>query len=378
MSNSVGSQFLTGTFKVVDGATKTLADQSVVGYSSIAFSILSSQAVMMEIYAGRQNTGREVKIIEKTLPAGSLYYRKIDTVADFIFVRFINSTGSDSRIQLETTLSYTSQPNSLARQHLEIDKTNTVSVSRDCTTFDHDLVRGFLQSQSDPEVEGISGTVSTTSRTLWIDSGTSSVDDSVTLGAVVSILSTSAADALAGTGAQKVRVIGLDADSKLLEEEVEMAGIGGVTTNGSFLRVNKLEVTQAGGGLFNVGDITAEISGSVLEKINAEDSISKTAHFTVPVDHDLLMDGIHLNSNVADTVSLYVYETEMTSATDGTVKSKKLVKEVPAVTGSHYIHLRRKVSSLTTISCEIQSTALPLGTNSISARFDGVLIDTTF
>ncbi len=378
MSNSVGSQFLTGTFKVVNGATKTLPDQSVVGYSSIAFSILSSQAVMMEIYAGRQDTGREVKIIEKTLPAGSLYYRKIDTVADFIFVRFINSSGSDSNIQLETTLSYTSQPNSLARQHAQIDKTNTVSVSRDCTTFDHDLVRGFLQSQSDPLVEGISGTVSTTSRTLWIDSGASSVDDSVATGAVVSVLSTSAADALAGTGAQKVRVTGVDADSKLLVEEVDMAGLAGVTTTGSFLRVNKLEVTQAGSGLFNAGDITAEIGASILEKINAQDSISKTAHFTVPVNYDLLLDGIHLNNSVTDIVSLYVYETEMTSATDGTVKSKKLVKEVPVVTGTHYIHLRRKVSSLTTISCEIQSTAAPLGTNSISAQFEGVLIDTTF
>lgn len=376
MSFSVPAQILTGSFKVADGTTRTLASQSVVGFSSIGFSVFSSKAIVFQVLAGR--SGSEV-IIEKTLPAGKLYFRAIDAVADFVHVKFVNASGADATVQIEATLSFTRQPNNLCRQHIILDKTNNIGAVRQGITYDLDLIRGHLQGQSDPHIEGITGTLSTTARTLWIDSGTADVFDSQATASVVTLTSTSTDDqANTGTGARKVTVHGLDENSLEVSDIVSMVGTGTNTTTKTFLRVNSMEVTETGSALHNVGTITAKIGTDVLEKINATDSISKTAHFSVPASNVLLMEGVHFTSNVSDEISVYVYESPMTSATDGTPTAKRLLKEVPISSGTQYVSLRRKVSQLTTIVIEVQSTATPLGTNSISAKIDGTLINEVF
>ncbi len=71
------------------------------------------------------------------------------------------------------------------------------------------------------------------------------------------ISSGSANDALAGTGAQKVRVIGLDANFAPQIEEVSMNGQTAVITAYKYLRVLGVEVIQVGSGLGNAGIIYA-------------------------------------------------------------------------------------------------------------------------
>lgn len=72
----------------------------------------------------------------------------------------------------------------------------------------------------------------------------------------ITAVSTSANDTLAGTGAQRIRVIGLDTNYNVLSEDINLNGLtGGVSVN-QFRRVHTAFVIQAGSGQVNAGAIT--------------------------------------------------------------------------------------------------------------------------
>ena len=70
------------------------------------------------------------------------------------------------------------------------------------------------------------------------------------------VLSSSANDTSAGTGARTVELQGLDSSWNLLTETVIMNGTTAVTTTASFLRIFRARVVTAGTSLRNEGDIT--------------------------------------------------------------------------------------------------------------------------
>ena len=70
------------------------------------------------------------------------------------------------------------------------------------------------------------------------------------------VLSSSANDTSAGTGARTVELQGLDSSWNLLTETVIMNGTTAVTTTASFLRIFRARVVTAGTSLRNEGNIT--------------------------------------------------------------------------------------------------------------------------
>lgn len=70
------------------------------------------------------------------------------------------------------------------------------------------------------------------------------------------VLSSSANDTSAGTGARTVELQGLDSSWNVLTETITMNGTAAVTTTGSFLRIFRARVVTAGTSLRNEGDIT--------------------------------------------------------------------------------------------------------------------------
>ena len=102
-----------------------------------------------------------------------------------------------------------------------------------------------------------SGTITTTRRTLGMPLGSAINIGSVPADLVtLQIASTSANDTLAGTGAQKVTVRGLD---RYMEEvtvsDIEMAGQTPVTISGLFRRVLRIFVDDTGSTDANEGDL---------------------------------------------------------------------------------------------------------------------------
>lgn len=103
-----------------------------------------------------------------------------------------------------------------------------------------------------------------------------------TAAAVVSVLSASADDTSAGTGARTVEIQGLDANYDVKTETITMNGTAAVTTTATFIRVFRMRVVTAGSGGVNAGNITASISSNNVARILASQGQTLMAVYTVP------------------------------------------------------------------------------------------------
>lgn len=101
----------------------------------------------------------------------------------------------------------------------------------------------------------------------------------------VSVLSSSALDTAAGTGARTVRIYGLDGAYALQTEDVILNGVTPVATVNTYRRVYRVEVLTAGTGTFNAGTITIRHTttvANVFSIIPIGIGRSEAAVYTVP------------------------------------------------------------------------------------------------
>ena len=158
--------------------------------------------------------------------------------------------------------------------------------------------------------------------------------------AAMDISSSSAADTLAGTGAQKVRIFGVDGNYAYITEDLEMNGQTKVVGVKTFLRVFGAEVIQSGSGKVNAGDIhivktttggtyTAGVPGtltSAVNKILTGWGASMNGNFTTPAGETWYLDEITVSARgQASTILVQAQD----FANDNTLKTM-LVIEVAA------------------------------------------------
>ena len=111
-----------------------------------------------------------------------------------------------------------------------------------------------------------------------------------TAAAVASVVSSSSADGVGGTGARTIIVGGLDANYEEVEEEVTMTGITPVNTTQTFLRLNRAYAVDVGSGGINAGNITVSIGGNAQAYIEASEGQSHQLDYCVPAGHTYLID----------------------------------------------------------------------------------------
>lgn len=174
-----------------------------------------------------------------------------------------------------------------------------------------------------------------------------------TAAAVVELVSTSAADAAAGTGARSVLVQGLDAQYNEVSEVLVPNGITPVQGAVLFLRINTVSVLSAGTGGTNAGDITIRDAGAGTTRsfILAAQGISEVGVYTVPAEHQLLATGWTIsardavgNKALAD-VAFYVREQgvrkiDWRMSLDGTIS--------PIVGTAHVFHEKADIEVVVT------------------------------
>lgn len=101
----------------------------------------------------------------------------------------------------------------------------------------------------------------------------------------VTIVSSSALDTAAGTGARTATIYGLDENWALQSEEVTLNGLVAVTTTGQWHRVFRVEVETAGSGGSNAGVLTVAHSTTVTNVfagVPVGKNHSQVAAYTVP------------------------------------------------------------------------------------------------
>ncbi len=98
------------------------------------------------------------------------------------------------------------------------------------------------------------------------------------------VKSSSADDAVGGTGLRKVRIEGLDDDYKMVVQEIPTDGLNDVALPTDLLRVNKVQGTEVGSVEANVGDVDVFHAGNVLARIPPLKGEEANTVFTVPTD----------------------------------------------------------------------------------------------
>lgn len=126
---------------------------------------------------------------------------------------------------------------------------------------------------------GFNSAITTDEETVWDGGGIYSYPSSA---GIATIVSSSTADDISGTGAQKITIEGLDANYRVQIVEVEMDGATNVVTTESFIRLYRAFVSQAGSGKVNAGNITISIGGAVRAQISADQGQTLMAVYTIP------------------------------------------------------------------------------------------------
>jgi hypothetical protein len=163
------------------------------------------------------------------------------------------------------------------RNYLDYLNPTTSKLWRTAVGNDYDLQKMTLFS-ANPDVD-----TGTLPEFVWSQGGVFTFPSAA---AVPVVVSGSANDTAAGTGARTITVTGLDANYKEVVETVTLNGTSNVNMVASLLRINKMEVATAGSGAVNAGAITISIGGTIVSAIPADKGISQTGVFTIPADYE--------------------------------------------------------------------------------------------
>ena len=192
------------------------------------------------------------------------------------------------------------------------------SVTRQGTfePFGLQVARGQIQGHTVVQVFGYNPDLDTTEESVWPDGGT--VPHPTTESALT-IVSTDAADAAAGTGARTVYIEGVDEDYNVVSETVTLNGTTDVTTTAAFLYVNKFYVVTAGSGGANAGTITAKVSTTLYDIIAIGYNNRTTAHYCVPAGYTgYMVEGILTTGQASGSTSVTAFLKQ--HGTDGLVR----------------------------------------------------------
>lgn len=134
---------------------------------------------------------------------------------------------------------------------------------------------------------------STGSEELW-PPGTARVLPTAT--SVANVVSDDDADnGATATGALTITLRGLDANWQQQNEVITLDGTTPVNGTKTWQRINRAEVTTAGSGAVNAGNISVDLdSGKLQAYVEASEGQSHQTHFTVPGDRIFLVTNFHI------------------------------------------------------------------------------------
>lgn len=191
------------------------------------------------------------------------------------------------------------------------------------------------------------------------------------------ILSASANDTAAGTGARTFTIQGLDANYNPLSETITMNGTTPVQTVGTYLRVNSLMIASAGSGGTNAGDVTLRVTGAGATQAIARAGygFAKSAIYTVPTGFQLLVTdllfGVAGNGNAVNVVFSF---TRVTAA--GLIITTNEYNTNPSSPNQRLPDMGGPVMAQTALTMRITAIGgVPTGA---FASFEGYLVDNTY
>lgn len=204
--------------------------------------------------------------------------------------RFTNGAVAQTTFWLSTNIDnqphLTSNLNSVIQQDADAMVTRTIG-------DEIAIASGLFQNYSIVNKFGYNSDIDTGTvpEDIWDGGGAYTGFPSSTL-ETISVLSSSADDASAGSGARTVRLIGLDSDYNVISETVTLNGTNAVATTQQFRRMHTASTQSAGLGGVNAGTITfrhTTTTSNVFAIMQIGKNQTYVSAYTVPAGHTAYM-----------------------------------------------------------------------------------------
>jgi len=198
-----------------------------------------------------------------------------------------------------------------------------------------EAARGNISDYIAADKFGYSPAVGTTAEDIWDAGGTYS--GFLTAASTVRVKSGGDAnDTVAGTGARKVIVSGLDENWAIAQEEIDLAGASqSSATTTQFIRVNRVYVSAAGtyGGT-NAGNIDIEdtAGSNLLARISAGFSQSLMFILTIPAGHEGHLQHIDIFEDSSKTTTIRLWQRQNADVTTGDMGAARIVRYIAGST----------------------------------------------
>lgn len=205
---------------------------------------------------------------------------------------------------------------------------------------------------------------------VWVGQGAYPFQSSAQ---ALEIVSSSANDAAAGTGARTVAVQGLDANFNQIQETVTLNGTSAVALANSYLRVNNVQVASAGSGNVNAGTVTLRLAGAGASQavMSAGVGYAKQAIYTVPTGFTLLVTDLFFAvGGVATTVNVTFSFTRISAS--GLILTTNEYPTIPFTPTQRQVASGTLVASQTTLTTRI--TGITSTPPSAYSGFEGILV----
>ena len=239
--------------------------------------------------------------------------------------------------------------------------------------FELQVSRGQITAHSVVHVFGFNPDVDTVEETVWPIDGILGHPPSPT---IMTVSSSSADDAAAGTGARTVLIEGLNGTGGLITEIVTLNGQTAVSTVNTYDAIERMVVMTTGSGEGNAGliytgtgTVTSGVPAVPYSVIGAGDNNSLVGHFTCPAGFTAYL--VHGKVTVGPTVgNAYVIGRLKLRGQDGIVRTAAITTISAGAVDYHFDYPIKFVAG----EC-ITATAQGSATNNtVSSYFQIILI----
>jgi len=162
--------------------------------------------------------------------------------------------------------------------------------------FKYDIALGKIPNATTWNKFGYNADVDTSATEIIAEFG--GTFNIMTTADTLDVVSSSAQDGVAGTGALSIQITGIDASYLEQSEIVIMNGTTPVTTSNSYLGVNRVVVISSGTDDFNVGTITIDDTAGTVgtqAELPLGDSVTQQLIFHTQVGYTFLVDWLWLH-----------------------------------------------------------------------------------
>lgn len=275
-------------------ATFTGTGEDVLTYNSVVVACYTDYAGTLYVDFSTDGTNWD-STLSYLVAAATNEVHRITITRRYFRVRFYNSSASNQTyLRLQSILGNQTALNQSLNSNVQQDA-DAMNVRP--TDFHYEVAMGRRTGNTTWNKFGYNGDIDVGTETIWSAGGTFT---RLTAASTLSVVSTSASDGVAGTGAQNIIIYGVNANFDAITEVVVMNGLTPVITTNSFFGVNRMSVYVTGSSDSNVGVITATATGggaTLQGHMPAAEGTSQQAIFFSQAGHTLLMDWLFINVN---------------------------------------------------------------------------------